>query len=83
MLILEDLIREFNKSKDEILGEFRKGLKKRRGSYSQIHNASGETSRNLEMTDGQISGDSLVWHINSKSGFHLLVSSSWFSCSHC
>lgn len=71
MLILQDLIREFNKSKDEILGEFRKGLKKRRGSYSQIHNASGETSRNLEMTDGDIRGDSLVWDIKSEGGFFL------------
>tara|TARA_R110002020_G_scaffold358437_4_gene570731 strand:+ start:4283 stop:4807 length:525 start_codon:yes stop_codon:yes gene_type:complete len=71
MMILQDLINEFNKHQDEILGEFRKGLKKTRGSYSFGHNNTGETSRDLEMTNGRITGDAVVWDINSKGGSYL------------
>tara|TARA_R100000781_G_C4081196_1_gene127788 strand:- start:2583 stop:3104 length:522 start_codon:yes stop_codon:yes gene_type:complete len=70
-MVLQDFINEFNKYQDEILGEFRKGLKKKRGSYDFSHNASGQTSRNLEMTNGTITKDSLVWDINSDGGFFL------------
>ena len=70
-MILQDLINEFNKHQDEILGEFRKGLKKTRGSYDFSHNASGQTSKNLEMTNGHIRGDSVVWDIKSEGGFFL------------
>ena len=71
MMILQDLINEFNQYQDEILGEFRKGLKKTRGSYDFSHNASGQTSKNLEMTNGHISGDSVVWDIKSEGWFFL------------
>ena len=68
---VQDLIIEFQASEDEILGVFREGLTRKRGSYSLPHNASGDTSRNMEMTKGFTKGAFLTFSVNIESGFFL------------
>lgn len=70
-MILQDIINEFNSSEEEVINIFKEGLKATRGTYTQMHHTSGKTADNIEMTDGRIQSNYLVWYINSKTGFFL------------
>ena len=68
---IQNIIRDFESSADEIYAEIAKGLDRKRGSYLRKHTTTGKTAKSTKMQKGRFDGADVTWDFHNKSGYHL------------
>ena len=67
-LDIQNIIRDFESSADEIYSEIAKGLKVKRGSYTRKHTTTGKTAQSTKMDKGRFDGVNVTWDFRNTSG---------------
>ena len=66
--IINEIIKEFMSSQEEVVVEIRKGLSRNRAGLSKPHNLTGNTSRSIEVNKPTWNGNNLTWKFDSEVG---------------